>query len=91
MQLWWSSTKCAEINTYFSSEVLEDGSTVHSRRGSDTTVAGCTSFQVSVDTTHWELQGECKKKTNSQRELQQATNICNNDDEIVQVLMDIYL
>lgn len=32
-----------------------------------------------------------KKKKNSQRELQQATNICNNDDEIVQVLMDIYL
>lgn len=52
--------KCAEINTYFSGEVLEDGSTVHSCCGSDATVAGCTGFQVSVDTTHGELPGKYK-------------------------------
>lgn len=42
---------------YFSSEVLKDCSTVHSCCGSYTTVAGCASLQVPVDTTHWELAG----------------------------------
>lgn len=42
---------------YFSSEVLKDSSTVHSCCGSYTTMAGCASLQVPVDTTHWELPG----------------------------------
>lgn len=47
---------------YFSSEVLKDCSTVHSCRGSYTTVTGCASLQVPVDTTHWELAGNGHKK-----------------------------
>ena len=43
---------------YFSGEVLEDSGAVHSCCGSYTTVAGCASFQVPVDTTHWELAGD---------------------------------
>lgn len=43
--------------TYFRSEVLKDSSTVNSCCGSYTTVAGCASLQVPVDTTHGELPG----------------------------------
>lgn len=50
------------LNTYFSGEVLKDGGTVHSCRGSDATVAGRASFQVSVDTTHWKLAGKWKRQ-----------------------------
>lgn len=49
---------CAQTggSAYFSSEVLKDSSTIHSCCGSYTTVAGCASLQVPVDTTHWELR-----------------------------------
>ncbi len=46
---------------YFSSEVLKYSSTVHSCCGSYTTVAGCASLQVPVDTTHGELAGNGHK------------------------------
>lgn len=48
-------------NAYFSSEVLKNGSTVNSCCGSYTTMAGCASLQVPVDTTHRELAGNRHK------------------------------
>lgn len=52
--------KCHKIKkhrnaSYFSGEVLEDGSTVHSCCSAYTTVAGCASLQVPMDTPHGEL------------------------------------
>lgn len=43
--------------SYFSSEILEDGSTVHSCCSAYTTVAGCASLQMPMDTPHRELTG----------------------------------
>ena len=42
--------------TYLSSQVFEDGSTVHCSCGSYSAMAGGPVLQVSVDTTHWELK-----------------------------------
>lgn len=42
---------------YFSSEILEDGSTIHSCSSAYTTMTGCASLQVPVDTPHRELTG----------------------------------
>ena len=52
---------CKVGRAYFSSEVLKDGSTVHSCCGANATMAGCAGLQVSVDTTHWELSGSRHK------------------------------
>lgn len=41
---------------YLSSEVFKDGRAVHRCSGSHSAVAGGSGLQVSVDTTHWELQ-----------------------------------
>lgn len=64
---------------YFSSEVLKDGSTVNSCCGSYTTMAGCASLQVPVDTTHRELVGNKHKtavwvKQEGGRESRRAAN-----------------
>ena len=44
------------IHTYLSSEVLKDGSTVDSGRGSHSAVTGGPHLEMSVDPAHWELQ-----------------------------------
>jgi hypothetical protein len=46
------------FNTHFGCQVFEDGRRVHGSCGTDTSMAGCPVFQMTVDTTDWELQEE---------------------------------